>query len=110
MPDPWFLGGSVLGGAVAGLVALLVGGLGVWRIYRVMLGAMAILTEAVEGVQRRVEREIKTRAGEGGGRPSKFDLLAEEVLARGAAGAAGGAAGADRNLSRAEILRRADAR
>ncbi len=104
MPDPWFFAASALGGLVAGLVGLLVGGLGVFRMYLVLSGAMTVLSESVEGVNRRVEREIKTRAGEAGGRPSDFEKFAQEVLAR----ASTPAGGDDSRVSRAEILRRAD--
>ena len=108
MPEPWFLAGSVLGGFVAGCIALVVGGLGVFRLYQVMHQSLSVLTEAVTGVQRRVEREIKTRAGELGGRPTEFEKLAQEVLARAGSPAVTAHRGDDRRMSRAEILRLAD--
>jgi len=100
----WILVGYGLGGLAAGTLAILVGGVGV---YRVLLKAVATLADDQAFLNQRFEREVKRRAGEMGGRPNKADELAQLVFDRAAASARGDDAGV-RPLSRAEILRRAD--
>lgn len=103
-PWLWILGGSALAGFAAGSIALLVGGMGVYRLF---LRTLRTLADDQDFLNQRFEREIKRRAGAEGGRPNKADELAQLVFDR-AASAARGDDPVARPLSRAEILRRAD--
>ncbi len=91
----WILAASLCGGLLAGVVGLLVGGVGVWRVQMAQW-------EVIEGLHRRLESEVKARAGAQGGRPAHLDPLAAAVALR-------AATPEPREATRAEIMRRAGA-
>jgi len=91
MDIAWIIGAAACGGVLGSLVQMLVGGMGVWRVQQLQL-------EAYEGLARRLESEVKARAGSMGGRPH-IDPLAAAVALR--------AAAPEAPVTRAEIMRRA---
>jgi hypothetical protein len=57
----WMIGGAILAGCGAGVASLIVGGLGVrWQTLR----ALRVLTDTVDDLHGRVDREVKRRAAD----------------------------------------------
>lgn len=79
MDTAWLLAGCLSGGLLAGLVALVVGGIGGAFQLRRSLNSLA---EVVEELHLRVEREVKRRASDLGVKARHSEATVEDRVAQ----------------------------